>query len=96
MVQRQPIKNHSQFFFCVLGDHLIDGRQVFLLRFAGRVHIHIKDQAFEQICLAIIPEMITLIISLRVGDDDIGKHLCHEGVPAQVEHTVPGVAKFRL
>ena len=96
MVQRRPIKNHSQFFFCVLGDHLIDGRQVFLLRFAGRVHIHIKDQALEQICLAIIPEMITLTISLRVGDDDIGKHLCHEGVPAQVEHTVPGVAKFRL
>jgi len=40
--------------------------------------------------------VVALLIALRVGDDHVGEDLGHEGVAAQVEHAVPGVAVLRL
>ena len=96
MADGQPVKEHGEFLLRVLGEHLIDGGQVPLLRRAGAVQVHIKDQALEQVALAVVPEVVALLIALRVGDDHVGEDLGHECVAAQVKHAVPGVAVLRL
>ena len=89
VIQRQPVKEGSKLFFCVLGEHLVDSGQVALLRTAGGVQIHIEDQALEQVGLTIIPEVVALSISFGVGDDDIcllytSLHLCFTSGPKYI------------
>ena len=72
MVQRQPVKKNGELLFRVLSQHLVDGGQVTFLRAAGGIQIHIEDQAFQQIGLAVIPKMIPFAIPLCIGNDDIG------------------------
>ena len=96
MADGKPVKEHGELFLRVLGEHLIDGGQVPLLWCPGAVQIHIEDQALEQIALTVVPEVVTFLVALRVGDDHISEDLGHEGIAAQVEHAVPGVTVLRL
>ena len=78
----------------MLGEHLVDGGQVPLIRCSCGVQIHVEDQALEQVSLAVIPEVISLAIPFGVGNNHIGQHLSHQSVAAQIKHTVPGIAPF--
>ena len=88
----QAVKKGGELLFRVLGQHLVYGGQVPLLRLAAGIQVHIEDKAFEQIRLAVIPEMVPLFSAACIGDDDICEYLSHESIAAQVKHTIPGVA----
>ena len=77
VVQGQPVKEGGELLFRVLGQHLVDCGQVALLRAAGGVQIHIEDQAFQQVGLSVIPEMVPLAVPLRIGNDNICQDLGH-------------------
>ena len=83
MIQRQLFKKCRQLPFAVLGQELVGGRQVLRLRAAAPVQIDIEHQRFEQIGLAVVPEMVALALT-GVGDDDIDQHLRQQGIAVQV------------
>ena len=83
MIQRQLLKKRRQLPLAVLSQEPVGGRQVLRLRAAAPVQIDIEHQRFEQISLAVVPEMVALALP-GVGDDDIGQHLRQQSIAVQV------------
>ena len=79
MIEGQALKDRRQLLFGVLGQHPVYGREMFLLRRAGLILIHIEDQRLEKVAFAVVPEMIALA-GAGIANDGVGEHLGHERV----------------
>ena len=74
MVQGEPLKQGRKLSCAVPQQHLIHRRKVLFFRFPGGVQGHIEDQGFQEIPLAIVPEVVCFPRA-GIADDDIGQYL---------------------
>ena len=93
MIYRKLVEQPCELAFRVLRQHPVDPRKVLCFRIRLN-QIHIQHQCFEQVRLAVVPEVIALA-GAGVADDNGGQHVGHERVAMQVGHAVPGVTVGR-
>ena len=91
MVRRQFLKHDGQLFFGIVGQQLVNVGQILPLRRERLVQVGIENQRFQQVRLAVIPEMIAFAVA-GVADNDVCENLSHHGVSVQIGHTVPRVS----
>lgn len=88
MIRRQFLEHDGQRFLGIVGQQLVDIGQILPLRRERLVQIGVENQRFQQVRLAVIPEMIAFAVAC-VADNDVCEDLSHHGVSVQVGHAVP-------
>ncbi len=88
MAQRQLRKHGGQLLLGIVGQKLVDRRQMLVFQTPACFLIHEEYQRLQKIAFAVVPEMVAFAFA-GVADDNVGQHLRHHRVAVQVGHAVP-------